>query len=147
MRRSVPRKVASIAVLLSLAFTLAHSTKPVYAHSTESEQEYVDDYYDAAGWTWQAAGREALTWGVCGAVGGAVGAAAFTAFFGTPAAGPAALIGGAAGAVGGAVGGFLTYAAGYAYDRLIGRYADDGTIIYDEYEMASGQLLPANVLD
>jgi hypothetical protein len=108
-------------VMLSIGASLSFSTRPVHA-----EEDVVGDVYffdDAVevyamsrgSYTWRAAGREAITWGVCGAV----GAGAFAAVFGTPACLPAAAVGGAAGLVGG----FLTYSAGWAYDRLFGRYS------------------------
>jgi hypothetical protein len=105
--------------MLTMGLSLSLSTTPVSADEI-GDVYFFDDSVEVyaaqrSSWTWRAAGREAVTWGVCGAVGAGV----FTAVFGQPAALPAAAVGGAAGAVGG----FLTYSAGWAYDRLIGRYA------------------------
>ena len=113
------KKVGSIALSLGLcALLLGNATTPVLAHETMSNPELSAFAAVEQSWTWKAAGREAITWGVCGAVGGA---AACT--LGTPAMTAAAGVG----AVGGAVGGFLTYAAGWGYDRLIGRYENAAT--------------------
>lgn len=113
------KKIFASLLTLMMGLSLSFSTTPVSADEI-GEVYFMEDSVEVfaaqrSSWTWRAAGREAVTWGVCGAI----GAGAFTAVFGTPAALPAAAVGGAAGAVGG----FLTYSAGWAYDRLIGRYS------------------------
>ena len=112
------KKFFASLMMLCIGMSLTFQTTPVHAQDI-GDVYFYDDAVEVfaaqrSSWTWRAAGRESVTWAVCGAV----GAGAFTAVFGTPAALPAAAVGGAAGAVGG----FLTYSAGWAYDRLIGRY-------------------------
>ncbi len=112
------KKILVSFLVLTMGVSLTGTTTPVYADEI-GDVYFFDDSVEVyaaqrSSWTWRAAGREAVTWGVCGAV----GAGAFAAVFGTPACLPAAAVGGAAGAVGG----FLTYSAGWAYDRLVGRY-------------------------
>src|SRR5262249_12693001 len=94
------------------AMLLWTSTKPVEAAQTDPVTQNDPISGDDNSWTWTAAGREAITWAVCGAVAGG----GTTAVFGTP----AATVGAVVGAGAGAVGGFLTYAAGQAYDALFG---------------------------
>lgn len=122
MRTPRLKKFFASLVMLSMCLTLSFQTTPVRAQDysdAEMDVFFFEDSVDVfakgrSSWTWRAAGRESVTWAVCGAV----GAGAFAAVFGTPACLPAAAVGGAAGAVGG----FLTYSAGWAYDRLVGRY-------------------------
>jgi len=118
MRSPLMKKVLASFLVLTIGVSLSGSTTPVHADEIGEVYFYEDSVEvfaaQRSSWTWRAAGREAVTWGVCGAI----GAGAMAAVFGTPACLPAAAVGGAAGAVGG----FLTYSAGWAYDRLVGRY-------------------------
>lgn len=112
MRNSPWIRLMSFAGLAIIGTWLSFSTTPVSAYAVTSDTAVeLSEEVTEAGWTWAAFNKAVVVGTVVGAVGGALAGAAGN---------PGALVGAAVGGVAGALAGGVTYAAGEAYEALVG---------------------------